>query len=81
MEQPGWTLPQFIATAVLLDTERLQLQKPFGMDLLHFYPLRGSLGRKPGRATQAKVRARKRKRKRKKKKKRKDKKDEKEEKN
>ena len=27
------------------------------MDLLHFYPLRGSLGRKPGRATQAKVRA------------------------
>ncbi|KAF5932212.1 hypothetical protein HYC85_028383 [Camellia sinensis] len=28
------------------------------MDLLHFYPLRGSLGRKPGRATQAKVRAR-----------------------
>ncbi|KAF5933734.1 hypothetical protein HYC85_029905 [Camellia sinensis] len=28
------------------------------MDLLHFYPLRGSLGRKPGRATQAKVRTR-----------------------
>ncbi|KAF5933071.1 hypothetical protein HYC85_029242 [Camellia sinensis] len=26
---------------------------------LHFYPLRGSLGRKPGRAAQAKVRARK----------------------
>ena len=50
--------PQISATAVLLDTERLQLQKPFGMDLLHFYPLRGSLGRKPGRATQAKVRAR-----------------------
>ncbi|KAF5933050.1 hypothetical protein HYC85_029221 [Camellia sinensis] len=25
---------------------------------LRFYPLRGSLGRKPGRATQAKVRAR-----------------------
>ena len=45
-------------TVVLLDTEMLQLQKPFGMDLLHFYPLRGSLGRKPGRATQAKVRAR-----------------------
>ena len=58
MEQPGWILLQNIATAVLLDTERLQLQKPFGMDLLHFYPLRGSLGRKPGRATQAKVRAR-----------------------
>ena len=52
--------PQISATAVLLDTERLQFQKPFGMDLLHFYPLRGSLGRKPGRATQAKVRARKR---------------------
>ena len=49
---------QIIATVVLLDTERLQLQKPFGMDLLHFYPLRGSLGRKPGRAAQAKVRAR-----------------------
>ena len=49
--------PQISATAVLLDTERLQFKKPFGMDLLHFYPLRGSLGRKPGRATQAKVRA------------------------
>ncbi|KAF5932556.1 hypothetical protein HYC85_028727 [Camellia sinensis] len=58
VEQPGWILLQIIATAVLLDTERLQLQKPFDMDLLHFYPLRGSLGRKPGRATQAKVRAR-----------------------
>ncbi|KAF5934614.1 hypothetical protein HYC85_030785 [Camellia sinensis] len=50
--------PQISATAVLLDTERLQLHKPFGMDSLHFYPLRGSLGRKPGRATQAKVKAR-----------------------
>ena len=58
VEQPWWILLQIIAIAVLQDTERLQLQKPFGMDLLHFYPLRGSLGWKPGRATQAKVRAR-----------------------
>ncbi|KAF5931801.1 hypothetical protein HYC85_027972 [Camellia sinensis] len=58
--------PQISATAVLLDTERLQFQEPFGMDLLHFYPSRGSLGRKPERATQAKVRAREEKKKKKK---------------
>ena len=45
------------STATLLDTDGIKTLKPFGMDLLHFYPLRGSLGRKPGRATQAKVRA------------------------
>ena len=68
--------PQISATAVLLDTERLQFQKkkPFGMELLHFYPLRGSLGRKPGRATQAKVRAREKIQKKKKQKMQKDKK-------
>ena len=71
VEQPWWILLQIIAIVVLLDTERLQLQKPFGMDLLHFYPLRGSLGRKPGRATQAKVRAKKKKEKEQKKKRKK----------
>ena len=41
-----------------MDTDDFKTLKPFGMNLLHFYPLRGSLGRKPGRVTQAKVRAR-----------------------
>ncbi|WP_340055668.1 hypothetical protein, partial [Corynebacterium parakroppenstedtii] len=46
------------STATLLDTDGFKILQPFGMDLLRFYPLRGSLGRKPGKATQAKVRAR-----------------------
>ena len=41
-----------------MDSDDFRISKPFDMDLLHFYPLRGSLGRKPERATQAKVRAR-----------------------
>ncbi|KAF5932690.1 hypothetical protein HYC85_028861 [Camellia sinensis] len=53
-----WILLQIDTAATLSDTDGFEILKPFGMDLLHFYPLRGSLGRKPGRATQAKVRAR-----------------------
>ncbi|KAF5932035.1 hypothetical protein HYC85_028206 [Camellia sinensis] len=45
--------------AILLDSDDFRISKPFDMDKATLLPLRGSLGRKPGRATQAKVRARK----------------------
>ena len=44
--------------AILLDSDAFRISKPFDMDKTILLPLRGSLGRKPGRATQAKVRAR-----------------------
>ncbi|KAF5932724.1 hypothetical protein HYC85_028895 [Camellia sinensis] len=45
--------------AILLDSDGFEISKPFDMDKATLLPLRGSLGRKPERATQAKVRARK----------------------
>ncbi|MCY0672120.1 hypothetical protein OVX45_27610, partial [Klebsiella pneumoniae] len=44
--------------AIPLDSDDFRISKPFDMDKATLLPLRGSLGRKPGRATQAKVRAR-----------------------
>ena len=55
--------------AILLDSDDFRISKPFDMDKATLIPLRGSLGRKPGRLTQAKVRARKRTKRTKKKKK------------
>ncbi|KAF5932807.1 hypothetical protein HYC85_028978 [Camellia sinensis] len=49
------------SAAILLDSDDFRISKPFGMDQATLLPLRSSLGRKPGRATQAKVRARKKK--------------------
>ncbi|KAF5933211.1 hypothetical protein HYC85_029382 [Camellia sinensis] len=46
--------------AILLDSNDSRISKPFDMDKTTLLPLRGPLGRKPGRATQAKVRTRKR---------------------
>ena len=48
-------------TAILLDSNDFRISKPFDMDKTTLLPLRGLLGRKPERATQAKVRARKKK--------------------
>ncbi|KAF5933845.1 hypothetical protein HYC85_030016 [Camellia sinensis] len=47
--------------AILLDSDDFRISKPFDMDKATLLPLRGSLGRKPRRATQAKVRAKKKK--------------------
>ncbi|KAF5932225.1 hypothetical protein HYC85_028396 [Camellia sinensis] len=52
-------------TAILLDSDDFRISKPLDMDKATLLPLRGSLGRKPGRATQGKVRARKKKKKKK----------------
>ena len=46
------------AVTVRLDSDDFRISQPFDMDKATLLPLRGSLGRKPGRATQAKVRAR-----------------------
>ncbi|GMP88786.1 hypothetical protein CsSME_00040639 [Camellia sinensis var. sinensis] len=42
-------------TTTLLDLDDFRISKPFDMDKATLLPLRGSLGRKPGRATQAKL--------------------------
>ncbi|KAF5931873.1 hypothetical protein HYC85_028044 [Camellia sinensis] len=52
--------------ATLLDSDDFRISKPFDMDKATLLPLRGSLGRKPEKATQAKVRAKKKKKKEKK---------------
>ena len=52
-------------TAILLDSDDFRISKPFDMDKATLLPLRGSLGRKPGRATQAKVRAKEKKKRKK----------------
>ncbi|KAF5931520.1 hypothetical protein HYC85_027691 [Camellia sinensis] len=45
-------------SAILLDLDGFEILQPFGIDKATLISLRGSLGRKPERATQAKVRAR-----------------------
>ena len=58
-------------TTILQDSDNFRISKPYDMNKATLLSLRGSLGRKPRRATQAKVRAREKYKKKEQKKKRK----------